>query len=336
MNYSATSSITKWQPPEDGPFAAGVDKASTQKRHHTNIFAVCAVFFLPWIMFVFACGLLSFQIHFQSPWLCAFLLTAAFFFVAACGVSALREWRLERQRSEAVPSHEQTWFVFLFFTCLFAWTAGVLLGEINYLVNMQSYYSLTTLNSYTNVNPQNSGSNVMDAGRLSFMSGSYIDTSKAIGFKKVDTYCIAPVTSSKTPLLTYDFWATGVNCCSGEPGDFHCGEINGRVQLGGGERVLNNQEIPWFTLATQQAQAYYKLRVGHAIFFNNVADPIGAESQQLDAGVKFFCFWSLLFFGWQFVWVVDRVLGGQLFAATKTGLWNVVTCNCCRYVYDDN
>ena len=66
---------------------------------------------------------------------------------------------------------------------------------------------------------------LIDAGVATSKAGSYIDTSKAIAFKQTDTYCAAPVASGKVPLVTYDFWATGVNCCSGEPGDFHCGEV---------------------------------------------------------------------------------------------------------------
>lgn len=181
---------------------------------------------------------------------------------------------------------------------------------------MLPHYKMITLNTYSNVDPRaTSGSGVMDAGRVSFMAGAYIDTTKAYSFKKINTYCVAPITVAKTPLLTYDFWAVGVNCCSGAPGDFHCGEVNGKLQLGGAERMVDSAKIPWFSLATQQAEAFYHIKVGNAIFLKNVADPLGEASSHADGGVKFFCFCSLLFFGLHLFMValslLDRMMGGS-------------------------
>lgn len=289
-----------------GPAKAGVlsEVAFGRPPRRTSLAAVCWSLLLPSAIFMTIFGLLSFHSHFAWPGLVWFFVVAAFLCVAGC-LAAAQQANRRRKAEEGHP--EPSWLIFLFWSCLAAWTLGVTLGLWNYWSCMLPYYNLVTLNSYTNVDPgEISGSGVMDAGRLTFKAGAYIDTTKAIGFKKVDTYCVAPVTATQTPLLTYDFWATGVNCCSGEPGDFHCGEVkdglpNGKVtlQLGGGDRVLNNEEIPWFTLATQQAEAYYHIRVGHPIFFRNVLDPLGEESLQRDRGVKFFCLWSLLFCGLQ-------------------------------------
>lgn len=276
------------------------DPSSGTSRRRLTWSSVCLCLLAPWSMFMSIFGLLSFHIHYTHPYLCWFAVLMAAIFVGIVGLFALRATR----KSQAETTRDPTYFVFLFWSCAVAWVLAVTLGLWNWSLLMP-HYDVVTLNTYTNVDVGAiSGTGVMDAGRFSFKAGSYIDTSKAYGFKKVDTYCVAPVASGKTPLVTYDFWAAGVNCCSGEPGDFHCGEANGKLQLGGGVRVLNNEEIPWLTLATQQAEAFHHLKVGHAIFFKNVADPLGAESTEMDLGVKFFCLWSFLSFGGLFMALV--------------------------------
>merc|ERR1719337_607917 len=88
---------------------------------------------------------------------------------------------------------------------------------------MLPYYRVQNLGMYTDLNPANQlGGAVMDAGLITFSPGSYILTQFAIGFKKDETYCAAPVTSIPLNqgghLAVYDFWVVGTNCCSGEPG----------------------------------------------------------------------------------------------------------------------
>jgi len=276
---------------------AGYENPFERTRRRVNVVSVFFCLLLPCVIFMTVFGLLSFNMHFERPGLCWFIVVVALLVVVFCGGCALLA---VRQKKAGDSSREPTWLIFLAISCLVAWSLAFILGEWNYRSTMLPHYNVVTLNSYTNVDVgEISGAGVMDAGRLTFKAGSYIDTSKAIAFKQTDTYCAAPIASGKVPLVTYDFWATGVNCCSGEPGDFHCGEVDGKLQLGGGARVLNDADLPWFTLATQQAQAFYHINVGHAIFFKNVADPLSEESAQTNSGVKFFCLWSFLFFGIQ-------------------------------------
>lgn len=278
-------------------------EAPSDARRRINVISIFFCILVPLAIFMTVFGLLSFNLHYESPGLCWFIVIVALLAVVCFGIYA---WVAQRRQSG--DGNQPTWLIILFFSCLVAWVWAIIVGEWNYSSVMLPHFNMVTLSSYTNVDPgEISGTGVMDAGRLSFKAGTHIDTSKAIGFKNVDTYCAAPVTSSSVPLVTYDFWATGKNCCSGAPGDFHCGEVNGYLQLGGGVRVLDDAEISWLTLATQQAEALYNIQVGHAIFFKNVADPIGEESAQMGKGVKFFCLWSFLFFGIQF-FVVTTML----------------------------
>merc|ERR1712124_161832 len=104
---------------------------------------------------------------------------------------------------------------------------GMVLGDMNYWENLQPYYDIIHLNEYTSVDPsQMSGQQLMDAGRVIFSEKSKLDLTKSMGFKNMDTYCVAPITMGTDTLETYDFWAVGMNCCSGNSADFHCGEYD--------------------------------------------------------------------------------------------------------------
>jgi hypothetical protein len=196
---------------------------------------------------------------------------------------------------------EPSWIIIFSAFCLLAWLLAVLLGIYNFGTCMSGHYDTMALNTYTDVDVgQLSGSGVLDAGIMTFEAGSFIDTTKAVGFKDVTKYCAAPISSPKSgagDLLTYDFWAVGVNCCKGEPGDFHCGEVDGKLQLGGGVRVLSSALIAKFTLASEQAAAFYGFRVGHPIFLTPSQDPLGSEGASLEKGLKFYVLWCLIFFG---------------------------------------
>merc|ERR1719440_1823541 len=111
---------------------------------------------------------------------------------------------------------------------LTAWVLGFLLGGNNFHVNMQPFYDLKRLIVYPSVDPSKyGGQQLMDAGQIQFTKGTRIAISKSTGFKDGDTYCAAPIVSGgNVTQSTFDFWAIGVNCCSGHLADFHCGEFS--------------------------------------------------------------------------------------------------------------
>ncbi len=94
-----------------------------------------------------------------------------------------------------------------------------------------------------------------------FADNTRLDTSRSMGFKNLDLYCVAPIVNGNSALESYDFWAIGLNCCSGVSSDFRCGEWN-NPHARSGLRLMRDDQRPFFRLAVQQAAAAHKLKVG--------------------------------------------------------------------------
>jgi len=282
-----------------------------RQRQRMNLVAVCQCLFIPWITFCLVYAATGFSLHYNKPTMC-WLIVGLFAFITLCiGGSAVRSIRNKNKSEEG---HEPTWFVFLFLTLMIAIIVGATLGSINFHSFMQKYYDYVNLNDYPSVNVATTrGTQLMDGARVNFIKGTNVDLRKAMGFKNLNTYCVAPITVTNTnnmraELANYDFWAVGMDCCSSDMADYHCGEYN-NPNARGGLRLLQDDERPFYRLAVQQAEAMYHINAPHPLFFYWTADPVKEMESWKEEGYKFFFIAMLVHFCWQSLCVALGIVG---------------------------
>jgi len=265
-------------------------KPAVKGRRTTNLVNVIACLVMPIAVFSAVYSLRCFSASSLTCVLCFAILAL----VALLGVPALSAWR-RRDESPLEPK----WTTFMFVTCVVAWVCAWFFGQQDYVSNIQPYNDILTLNVYEDINPVEATSQmVMDAGQIHFTKGSHLDISLSMGFKNLDTYCVAPVTapepsasnssnsSSGGRLPVYDFWAVGVNCCTGQGPDFQCGEYNNKRAMSG-LRLMKEADRAYFRLAVQQALATYGIRSEHPLFVYWMEHPKQEIQAYLDDGHKY-------------------------------------------------
>lgn len=304
----------------------GIDKSHPffvkGQRQRLNVVPVCQCLLLPWLFFCFIYAVMSFNIHYSSPTVCYTLVGVGGAIVLIAGLYALRagyrKWRSAREGESVRPP---SWLIFLFLSTLAAWMLAIVAGNINFAYNFQPYYDYTNLNVHWGIDPATtSGQELMDAGRLYFVNNSALDLRRSMGFRNLDTYCVAPLTvKSKAgtlePLGTYDFWAVGLNCCEGNTANFHCGAYD-NPNAHQGLRLLRDDQRSYYRLAVQQASASYGIKSNHPLFFSWTADAQAEMNGFRDEGYKYYLVGMLSHFGFQLVCVVLAVYG-----FVKAGQW---------------
>jgi len=274
---------------QKGPFVRGL-------RQRLNFVAILTSLFVPWLMFCVIYWAMSFSLHYQNSFICFFVVFLGLCVVLAIGLFAFDAMKRKRGgggtgwMDNDVRNHEPTWLVFLCVTCFLAWLLGFIAGDVNYFQHMEPYYDMSNLNTYPNVDPSvMRGQQLMDAGRISFSEGSKLDLSRSMGFKNQELYCVAPIVSGSDPkhISSYDFWAVGLNCCSGSRADFHCGEFN-NPRAAAGLRLMRDDQRAFYRLAVQQAEAAYNIKSHHPLFFQWMKDPIAAVAAYMDEGYKYY------------------------------------------------
>jgi len=280
-------------------------------RMKMNVVAIFVSLFLPWLLFSLLFADVSFRIHYKMPELCWGLVLLGVLLVLWIGFLAGLNIQ---EMMKGAPSYKPTWYIFLFLTSLVAVVLGPVLGNWNFWQNMQPYYDLMNLNTYTSVDPMRMrGQQMMDAGRIEFLEGAAIDVTKAYAFQNLDTYCVAPITiqgaaGTLLPLASYDFWAVGLGCCSGNAADFHCGEYN-NPKAHSGLRLLRDDQRAFFRLAVQQAESSYGIKATHPLFFYWSEDNEAEMNVFRDEGYKYFLIGMLAHFAWQLLSVTLAVAG---------------------------
>lgn len=283
---------------------AGLEKAfySRSQRHRLNLVPALFSLFVPWALFCFVYGLMSSSLRYHVPELSNTLLWLSFAGVLVVGGIAVVRSIVKKLDSR--QDYEPNWATFIFLTALIGWIVGVILGRLNYEMFMQPYYDYADLNTYTGVNPARMrGQQMMDAGRVTFVDNTTIDLRRSMGFRNLDTYCVAPITYKHLPLQSYDFWAVGLGCCSASTADFHCGEYN-NPRASSGLRALSNEQQPYFRLAVQQAEAAYSIKSEHPLFFYWAEDAEELMWASEREGFKWLLVGMIAHFCWQLLCVV--------------------------------
>jgi len=282
-----------------------------RQRQRMNLTAVCQCLFIPWITFCLVNAVTSFSLLFSRPLLCWSIVGVFCLIALSLGAGAYVSIRAKLNQNE---SHEPTWFVFLFITMAIAVILGAVLGNMNFWSFMQRYYDYSDLNDYSSVNVATTrGAQLMDGARVNFVPGTTLDLRKSMGFKNLESYCVAPITvtdidNTRTQLGNYDFWAVGLDCCSGDMTDFHCGEYN-NPNARGGLRLLQDEERSFYRLAVQQAEAMYHIKATHPLFFYWAEDPQKEMESWKEEGYKFFFLGMVVHFFWQLLCVTLGIVG---------------------------
>jgi len=266
-------------------------------RRQLNLVAVCQCIFMPWILFLTVYGVCSFSVRYKQPHVMYLICTLGLVLVLATANAA----KTAKQNNSA----SFQWLAFGTAALLIAFIAGIVFGDLNYWYNNQPYYDVGNLQYYPSVDPSSmKGQQLMDAGRIEFVEGSQLDLTKTMGFKNVDWYCAAPVVKAGAAApASYDFWAVGLNCCSGNSADFHCGEFN-NPKATAGLRLMNDGQRSFYRLAVQQAEAAYNIKAVHPLFFHWMQDPIAEMNAYQDDGLKYFLLGMFAQFAFQLFLVV--------------------------------
>eukprot|EP00927_Polykrikos_kofoidii_P079593 TRINITY_DN76382_c0_g1_i1.p1 TRINITY_DN76382_c0_g1~~TRINITY_DN76382_c0_g1_i1.p1 ORF type:complete len:303 (+),score=30.69 TRINITY_DN76382_c0_g1_i1:161-1069(+) len=271
------------------------------KKRRMNINGICFSLFVPWLLFCAVSASRSLSLRNSSPAVSMMVVMFAILIVLA---SFALCWQAIQRKRRGDPNYEPSWYIFLGLTTLLAFILAMVIGEWNYSNNFANFFAMDHLNDYSMVDPAKMrGKQMMDAGAVNFIQNAFVDTRLAMGFRNDDLYCVAPITSTSTPLASYDFWAVGINCCAGTPGDFLCGDIQ-KPSAHGGMRLMKDSQRSFFRLAVQQAQAAYQIRAEHPLFFHWLEDPSASLSDYQANGWKYYLLSAFAYFFFQLVLVL--------------------------------
>jgi len=210
---------------------------------------------IPWYVFVtvsiaFA---LAYHQHKGATW--ALLILAALVFISLVNIFRAEKW--------------------LFFTsalCLVALGTAAAVGLFTYSEFLGKYWDSRDSHAYANVLPSEDAAGYADAGKLVFAEEARLDVSRALGYKDVNVYCVAPILDD-APAKEVQFWAVGVDCCE-QRGFFDCDDAWDSDAKSG---VVVSPLRHWHTqyaLAVQQAEHTFELASApEPVFVRWVVDP---------------------------------------------------------------
>lgn len=263
---------------QKSPFSEG-------NRKRLNIVAILLCLFVPTALFAGLLAVMSFTLRYTNP-------AAAYSLLVLTGlvvlISAVYACRSAARKVIGDPNRQPNWHVFLFLSMLIAWVLAFAIGEYNFENNMEPFYDAFNLNTFSQVNPSRMrGQQIMDAGVVEFTKGTKLDLQRSMGFKSESVYCVAPIVMPNETPPQYDFWAVGTDCCSGSQADFHCKNFNNPYS-NGALRLTKDYDRAMYRLAVQQAEATYRIKATHPLFFKWVVDPVDEMWSYRRHGIKLY------------------------------------------------
>jgi len=286
--------------------------AKPMRHPRINLLGICGVGFLPWVIFATLFAVATFcRSSYPGVYLAAF---AGVFIVIALLIDAERE-ASPRRKSVMVSGgyHKNTMVPCMVVMLLFAWVLAFLVGLHNFKHNVFPWFEMMSFDSYVDVDPAaRQGTEVMDGGKVSFVSTAKLDFSKSMGFKREEWWCVAPIVNGTKPLAHYDFWAVGKNCCPGPNMRFMCGAwFNPSAHAG--IRWTHTEDRDYFRLAVQQAEATFKIQAQNPLFFEWVQDPEQVAEEWHERATTFYVYWICGFF----VFNILVVFGAMMWACVQ-------------------
>lgn len=170
---------------------------------------------LPFMCFAVIAGLFSFTYH-MAPvlsWIVALLAFGAL-------VNVLPPHPGRAKFVDWVP----TW------SLIMAIVFGIVIGSLNFDWHMYPFFSYAFHTAYGNVLPSEGAAAHADAGKIIWAASARVDQTRAVGFKGLHTYCVAPVLDD-SDMSKIGFWAAGIDCC-GARGSFWCDEAGWPMAYG--------------------------------------------------------------------------------------------------------
>jgi len=265
-----------------------------------NPIAILASVVVPWFIFVCTFWIMSFEIRNSSDSLAQIL---AFLLLGFCAILGYIAFNVVRTSGDPFPC-------FLFVASLIAWGLGFVLGGVNYTKCMRPYYDIQTMMTYPSVTPSDyKGQQLMDAGQIIFTPGSHINTTLNMVFRNDDVYCVAPIVSEDASAMQnrYDFWAVGLNCCTGQLTGYMCGEYS-NPEAHSGLRLMDDSKRAFYRLAVQQAEATYNILAPHPIFMTWLESPEMEINAHQEKGMGHFIVGMSTFFAVELFVVLFLVL----------------------------
>jgi len=294
-----------WEEP-----AAPPQKAKGMPSFKANLLVIGLTMAIPWVFFMIVFAVMSFSIRYNYPGICYMIVFLMFSAVTSLqSISTLN----------AMKGKDTTWFMVMSGLAFTALVLGCSFGSINYRHNTQPVQDALRLNTYDKIDPlTDRGSQVMDAGQIRFTQETTLDLKKAMAFRNGKMYCVTPIVNKKLPGgidQSYDFWAAGTNCCSGNAADFHCGEYD-NPYAHAGLRVTSEYEVPYLKLAVKQAEATYNIKASHPIFVTWLQDPLDEVSAAQDAAMRYYMTGTYSYLLGQII-----AVGAFALALTNLGPW---------------